>query len=356
MAERFSIIHISDVHANAGSTTSNDWQTVKSFILTHTNDGDLNIRIVALTGDLYEGGTNLDMKWYAAATDALIPTNMLDVLGEIRNAGVLITACTGNHDSDNMDGEMASAGSRYQVPAASWNNFWTNGWLANQVGYVRTNSAHPNDQKWICWDYTNAGVKLRIVTVPWATNLPNVTADRLTISNAYWESFQWASNQFAEVPDHIGILEVHYMIDRFGQYGFNDTGPVIGLYTNIGPAICAFDLGIAMWPNLSGILAGHNRRSIFLANLYKNASGNTAFIEQFDNQSQYTTPYGGSAYWVSVITFDTGTKTIYSRTFDVYSATQVDEYISYFSRTYRTRWQIPIPNLSNPPKRIFKLH
>lgn len=350
VAAQWSIVQVGDIHAGATFATSNEWQSTVSWILAHTNDGVMNIKVVVSPGDDYEQdsipGTD--------GTTSLQPTNVFNGLKQLQTNGLVVFTCPGNHDDDDLTG--ASAGSRVCVPGAGWNDWLGTNWLFPEPHFIGTMTSNSGvaDTRNLVMAYTNAGIKLLFISYSWATNNVPDTNGNYDIPAAYLAQTQWITNTLAKYPDHLGIVCVHHMLNLYGDLAYWDTGQTS--YHNIGPAQAAFDDGLSTCSNLFLVLSGHNRICLKQNHFVTTPSGQFADVILWNTQG-----FAPFIQLVNVVTMDTALQTVFVNSYDITNSCFMTngQYTlnptGTGSNAFNHSWSFPFPQRTIPATRVFRL-
>lgn len=336
-AEVFSIAQVGDIHA--GLYTADIYGTNwVPWVLAHTNDGVLNVRIVVSTGDCYEQSTAFTNQGATRYSAAML-TNDVRLL---RDSGLLTFFTDGNHDADNTNNLDMAWASWPVVSGQEWNTVFPPPFFTNQNYYVTSRFA--GDTKNMAMVYTNGNIKLLFVSYhsdP-TTNTPNAT---------YQPQTTWVSNIVAQYPDHNAIICAHYFLSTNSTPAYADgTG-----YENIGPGAAPFEQAITNLPNLMLFMSGHNRRLFKGSYLTTGKDGHPIRATVFNTQNHSelrTTDF------VNLFTFDTVASTVQNRTYIISEARYMTDYErgsrmtnTTFPNGFQHTWTMPIPR--RPPVTLF---
>lgn len=253
----WSIAQAGDFHAPAFSVTATASNLVP-FLLAHTNDGVFNFRGFISAGDCYQQDTTA----HTPPEDGWPIASMTNDMYRLRDAGLFVQTCNGNHDCDytnyvgNTNG-YAGVGTCWANPAVItnmlWNKVFPNAFFTNQPTFVTNKDA--GDSRNVVMAYTNGSVKLLLVTFSTLPLSCNPEVD-------YQAQTQWITNLASLYPDHNVIALAHFFLNGFLKLGYTD-GPNESLspdvVQNIGPGLEPFLHGFLDTPNLLFCVGGHDR-------------------------------------------------------------------------------------------------
>ena len=347
---QWSIAQVGDIHSLT-YCTSNQWRVFRDFILSNTNDGDFNFKVVVIPGDLYDQLVIPSSQPNSTEDPPLLhPTNLFNDLDLIKAQGLLVLPCTGNHDCDEKNAyPNNSSGSKRCVSGAAWNEWFPVSWYSNYPGYKGTRVA--DDSRNVAVTYTNGSTKLLFLTLSWATN----NFAPWNIARAYLSQIQWATNQLRLYPDHWGVVLAHHLLSTNELFETWDTRMGI-LYTNVGPGPAIFTDRLSGCSNLFLLFSGHNRLSLKAHRNFLNKAHNTVCAVEWNTQG-----FTNHAEMFSVVTFNPERQKVTFRSYDIYTSSFMTngqasfcapgDYLGW--RTFTHTWEIPFP-AQTPAKRFAK--
>jgi len=330
-AQRFSLIQTPDPHAEF-STLTNYGLAWVNWIFAHTNDGDVNAKIVAICGDAFESQRQFNDP-QAAAAGYYLAGQLTNDVQRLRSAGFLVIITDGNHDSDNTNSIAGwcpfSVSNQFNTVWGAPDTFTNNPWL-------KTNAV-PGDYKQTGHVFTNGNLRLAFATFHSDpdTNTPTIT---------YQGQVSWVSNFLAQYPDHNGIVLTHYMLSTNFVPEYADGS---AQYFNIGPAGAVFTNRLHVLQNLALILSGHNPYLLAAHYRTNGTDGHEIRVLQFNQQ---TIPARRNMDYLRVVTFDYPSSQIIVRTVCVSSNSWLADYETtsgftnfLFPGGYQHNFTMPLP-------------
>jgi hypothetical protein len=380
-ASPFSIAHWSDCHSGAFIDRTNAQQLL-SFVVAHTNDGDLNFKGMVLTGDIFE-----QLPRYYTPGDQFYSSNVWqfsELTNDLRaftTNGLFLLACNGNHDADDFSGVMGTwTGTHTNSIDYAYTNVFTPAFYSNQTapGLIYFTNSTPGDTRQMAVGYTNQGVKLLFTTYSSSfTNDRGGVSAPVDIRAQFLPQTQWVSNQLAIHPDYNGIVLTHYML------AFDVTStPINGLehlarpypffhtndynfYRNIGPSGIAFEQGLGDNTNAMLVLSGHTQALRKGHLMQPRRGGGAVDVQALNMQSSVNISGLVNGQAVSVLTFYPDLGKMRVRTFNTLTGESLNNnstaMIRYGSapngdtttNTFQHTWTVPfaVPQ----QKRMFRL-
>lgn len=337
-AEVFTIAQYGDIHADFGRTLQRYATNTIPWILSKTNDGDLNIRIVVSAGDCYESGGDFLTTNQNVVDELYHGYEMTNDVYRLITNGLLTFIADGNHDNDNTNG--LAGWSFHEQSTNLWNSVFPYSWFVQQPGWVTSRFA--GDSKQMVMKYTNGNIKLLFISYHSDPETNNILA-------TYQPQTTWVSNTIASYPDHNAIIVAHSML---GTNITPDTTTGDTFYWNTGPTIAPFAQGITALPNLAMFLSGHNRQ-LFKGTYRTNGTdGHSIFVNCFNTQTGVAIGIDRkrSMDFVNLFTFDTVKQTVRCRTWCISEArylvnyeTAAGFYSTALPQGFEHTWEMALP-------------
>lgn len=313
-AQKTYVYEVGDLHVGSSNFTTNDFNSIATYINSHTNDAGVVGSILLIPGDLYEQDTNgiNGGRFGNGLTNLVFLTNWCQ---QFVNNGIMVISCNGNHDADytNISSSGVAGPWACNNLALLWTNVFPNSFFTQQKGFW-TNAA-PNDSHNVVMFYTNGIEKFAFCTLYWANTNNYASAD---LSVLYLSQIQWLTNIAGTFLDHNIIVLAHYFVSArmlcesncfFGN----------GRYDDLGLADEPFKDGVLQWPNFMAFRGGHTQPLISGHTTYTAKNGHTIDAACWNTQNGYhdgTNIYGGQVLRVCTLDNSIRAMTVNTYSFD----------------------------------------
>lgn len=329
-AERFSIIHTSDIHASF-STKTNCMSLMYPWITAHLTNVNDSFGVVAgpvvgvvMTGDCYEDDRLMTNGLGNGTYYSALMTNEVRALID---AGCMVFITDGNHDANNTNNVV---GWCHTNAINLWNDVFPAKFFTNQTYFATNKDAGVYNN--MVMKFTRGNINLKFISYHCE---PNTNIDQVV---AYSGQTAWVRQQINADPAYNTIICAHYFLGMSSPGLIPDTDPSYTnivpsfydhnqVYWNIGPGKAVIDEGLHNLGNTLGFMSGHNLKVFKGIYITNGIDGHQVTFSQFNTQAGPTVNGDTLDVW----TFDTVASSVEIRTYRISTASFLTDYDSTFT-------------------------